>query len=419
MSYVAIIKIILLINFFSFGKVLAGERCVLSGTITGRPTTLIYIIKAGEDPRFQRIEVPVISGRFELDMVVSQPEMHMIIYEEEFRSGIMYPVMFIPHGDTIKFSLYDQQHVHLTQVSGRLNQSYYDFHKNLSRRYEAVIDSFYRRQDSLRQQRLYFSVAGQHVEDRLNESGMKMSDMELLTRQKERMQNDGSYYTKAGKEINNQIVEAENRYVEERYLHIKHNIDPVSYYLLYADLVYGNPDKNVERVQEVFPTYSRQFPSHPYTDKINDILLGVSQISIGKPLPDAPITTLNGLSTSVLTEVMKGKVTYLMLWASWCKGCIVKAREVVPVHHEYQGAGFQVISVAQEFNSLNAINNLLAKEKLPWSQFVDFNGKGGVWQRYRSTNVFGTSILIDQAGIIRQINPTAEELKRLLPQLLP
>src|SRR5690606_9785041 len=117
----------------------------------------------------------------------------------------------------------------------------------------------------------------------------------------------------------------------------------------------------------------------------------------------------------LVDSLLAPKVTLLNFWASWCGPCIGKARTMVPVYEAFKDKGFDIINVAREIRNTKALSDLLEREKLPWdTNLVDLESKYGVWTTYGITNLGGAMVLIDASGAVLAVNPTADDVRRIL-----
>ncbi len=47
-----------------------------------------------------------------------------------------------------------------------------------------------------------------------------------------------------------------------------------------------------------------------------------------------------------LSDIIKGKVAVIDLWASWCMPCRAKAKAMIPIYEKYKDRGFEIVGVA-------------------------------------------------------------------------
>lgn len=134
------------------------------------------------------------------------------------------------------------------------------------------------------------------------------------------------------------------------------------------------------------------------------------------PFVDFTAPDLNGKEYR-LSSLIEGKTALIDLWGSWCGPCIVKSRQVVPLYEKYQSKGFTVVGVAREFDNTDELLKRLNKEKFSWLNLLELDDKNGIWNKYTVPNGGGLTVLVDKAGKIVAVEPTAEEIEQYLSKL--
>lgn len=110
----------------------------------------------------------------------------------------------------------------------------------------------------------------------------------------------------------------------------------------------------------------------------------------GATLPDFELTMLDG-STRQLGQ-LKGKLTLLDFWATWCAACVPDLSSKKAVYERFHGRGFTIIGMDGGEENLANPRALVAKLGLPWPQAKPSSEL--VNKRFRIT-VWPTAILID------------------------
>ena len=67
-------------------------------------------------------------------------------------------------------------------------------------------------------------------------------------------------------------------------------------------------------------------------------------VTEGETAPDFLLPVLGGESTRSLSA-SHGKVRYIDFWASWCPPCRISIPDIVALHEELGGSGFEVIGI--------------------------------------------------------------------------
>jgi thiol-disulfide isomerase/thioredoxin len=119
----------------------------------------------------------------------------------------------------------------------------------------------------------------------------------------------------------------------------------------------------------------------------------------GKPLPPFSMTTTAG--ATLASASLKGKVTIIDFWATWCAPCKMISPVMQGLHKDYQAKGVKVIGAStREEGDAKALVTAYAKENgLTYTMTYDT-------QAYASQlGVRGIPcvVVVDQAGVVRKV----------------
>lgn len=87
----------------------------------------------------------------------------------------------------------------------------------------------------------------------------------------------------------------------------------------------------------------------------------------GQPFTDLHGKTFDGKDVNLSDFVGKGKYVVADIWASWCGGCIIEAREMlIPLYNEYKdNENVQFVGIA-----LDDVRETVKKLGIPWDQIM-------------------------------------------------
>lgn len=113
----------------------------------------------------------------------------------------------------------------------------------------------------------------------------------------------------------------------------------------------------------------------------------------------AEIKALDG-STFTL-EQKKGSVVLVNLWATWCGPCIKEMPELVALHEELKGNGFEVLGLNVDDEEKGMIETFAAEQKLTYP--LGWTGEGQLNDLVKVSKRAGIpqSFLIDRNGRLR------------------
>jgi thiol-disulfide isomerase/thioredoxin len=142
------------------------------------------------------------------------------------------------------------------------------------------------------------------------------------------------------------------------------------------------------------------------------------KIGIGKPAKDFSITLISG--KKFLLSGQKGKVVLIDFWATWCKPCVKGVPHLKIFYEEFKGKGFEIVGISLD-SKKEALDEYLAKEKLPWK--IAYSGQGWFDEtaRFYNVNLIPSYWLIDRMGVLRNFGiplRDKETLKKAIEKLL-
>lgn len=172
-----------------------------------------------------------------------------------------------------------------------------------------------------------------------------------------------------------------------------------------------------DRIVKAYQVLAEKWPSHPYAQLGRTLIDGFHTVKPGGHYVEFEAPDLKGNLVHI-SDVIKGKVAVLDLWASWCHPCRKKAIAMIPVYEEYKDKGFVVVGVAREFKNTKNLELALEKDGYPWLQLLELNDSRQIWTRYMLGNAGGGVFLIDRDGTILAVNPTAEQIREVLKEKL-
>lgn len=114
------------------------------------------------------------------------------------------------------------------------------------------------------------------------------------------------------------------------------------------------------------------------------------------PAPMVQGTDLNG--QSVATTALKGKPYLVNFWATSCVTCVKEMPDIVALHEEFSGKGFQTIAVAMRYDRPDFLEKFVQDRELPFTVVHDTTGD---WARaFGDVSVTPTTFVIDAKGQI-------------------
>jgi thiol-disulfide isomerase/thioredoxin len=354
-------------------------QCLLKGEVINRPqSSRLILLKEGEDARTAKITyIPVREGKFEYLLYADAEEAYQLIFYDELLNGSWYAVDFIAEQGTIHFVLQpvDEWETNLIE-GGKHNNEYQSIKKEIRAEISPLYDSLNVKYESLEKEGKMYSPEAKALEDESRKIYKRSIERELQYA-KEHPGIAGYTFLRSGI----------RRTIEQT----KEDISPMIE--IYDDI------------------YKSRYPGHPYSALIESYINAFT-VKAGNPYIDVTAVDINGKEVK-LSELIRGNVALIHLWASWCGPCRKHGKEMIPVYEMYKDKGFTVVGIARE-NNKNAMLNALEKDKCPWINLLELNDQHKIWMRYGIGNAGGGEFLVDENGIFLSVNPTVEQVKQIL-----
>jgi peroxiredoxin len=141
------------------------------------------------------------------------------------------------------------------------------------------------------------------------------------------------------------------------------------------------------------------------------------KIKIGMQAPD--FTASNPQGEQITLSDIKGKVTIVDFWASWCKPCRIENPNLVKLYDKYHSKGLEIISVSLERGDQKAFwIEAIKKDQLNWYNVSNLKfWQDPIAQAYGVNSIPATFIL-DKKGILIAERLRGAELEAKIKSLL-
>ncbi|MCO6493426.1 MAG: TlpA family protein disulfide reductase [Phaeodactylibacter sp.] len=144
----------------------------------------------------------------------------------------------------------------------------------------------------------------------------------------------------------------------------------------------------------------------------------------GEPAPDFTATTIGGEPFQL--SALRGQYVLLDFWGSWCGPCRKENPALAQVYAQYQNArfkgaeGFAIVSIGIEENE-GRWRRAIERDGLRWPYHILDKASSlrffdSELARQFSVREVPTKYLLNEKGVIIAVNPSAEELGRLLEE---
>lgn len=122
------------------------------------------------------------------------------------------------------------------------------------------------------------------------------------------------------------------------------------------------------------------------------------------------ISLPNAAGKTISLSSLKGKMVLIDFWASWCGPCRRTVPSLKKIYSAFHSKGFEVYSISLD-NDANDWKLAMKEDKISWPSVLDIKGDyAGSWE----VNFIPNTFLLDTKGKILAINPSHQELEKML-----
>lgn len=190
----------------------------------------------------------------------------------------------------------------------------------------------------------------------------------------------------------------------------KNHKNSVVSFLIIQNLISMNPDK----LDEIVKMYDEISPEakKAYADlkPLDERITMLRKTMIGSVLEDVSGKTPGG-DTLALNQV-KGKVTLVDFWASWCVPCRQENPNIIKIYDAYKNEGLSILGISLDQNEVDW-KKAIEDDKLTWNQIVSEESA-----RQFNLSKIPSSFLLDKAGKIVAKDLRGKELEAEIAKTL-
>lgn len=372
------ILIYILITFFFTTNLFSQNQAILEGAFIDRSNDTLILYRSLLDPRYapQKIQ-PDQDGKFTYLLEYNEMEEYSLAFYSEVMNGAWRPIEFYPDADTIYFELKMNHDEHLISGS-KLTSEKRAYDRSLMEMIKPTIDSL-----NLDMQR----AAEQENKDSISYFQNKTDQLHL-------------------------------EFLLERANLARRKSGLIQYSDMMELMIFGNqlPDEAVLEIKKSILVLQEKYPDHVYTETSKNLINAIEDVKPGGRYVDFSAPDNSGHLVFLSEELKESEYTLLDLWAPWCGPCIKKSREIKQQYSKLRKLGLQVVAVMGGLESDADYTANLKKYPYPWPVLKEINNEFQIWFKYNITGAGGLQILFDREGKIMALNPSLEEIGRIIAE---
>lgn len=394
------------------------ETCTIIGKVIERPETEnIVLMNPFDDIRidgYPKIEVGK-DGSFSYKMTEGMNQLYHLAFEDMVMRGSYCFMPFIAEGDTLYVELYPEDDYDKWNIKGGVINDRYSHLNSTSEKAQEVnrfADSCYSITDEMEKQGRYFNDEYMKLA-KLRDEAWDSENMTLVD-SLYRVISQMNVHTQEVSEILSVVDNKYDEYYNWKLDRVSDTIDLAGLSVL-AEIIFMNRNETLKkRAGQIYTErYSESFAVNPMSEKIRTYLPSL-EVKVGSKYIDFEALGADGDYVK-LSDLIKGKVAVIDLWASWCGPCIRKSISFIPVWKQFSKYNFSIVGVARENEqSLPSMKKILDDHKFPWTNLIELNDKGNIWANYNIPFAGGRVLLVDEEGKILAIDFDAEYLREYL-----
>lgn len=175
-----------------------------------------------------------------------------------------------------------------------------------------------------------------------------------------------------------------------------------------------DPKEDINYYIKVSQSFQKNWPNASHTKLLNEVIKTAYA-------QDFSMENING--ERVTFNDIKGKLTLIDVWASWCKPCRAANPGMVKLYNKFKDQGLEMIGISldgisQQKNPKEDWIKAVSNDQLTWSQLSDLKGWDSEIRNVYTINSIPHTLLIDDSGLIIGENLSETALNEKITEIL-
>ena len=170
-----------------------------------------------------------------------------------------------------------------------------------------------------------------------------------------------------------------------------------------------------EKTEPLFNQFSEKNKNSLYGKEIFKYIESNQNPKIGEKYIDFEIADQFG--EKIKLSKVKGKLTLLEFWASWCAPCRVDNKNLATYYNDYNHLGFEIFQVSLDNNKENWLE-AIKQDNLKWTNVCDMKSWKNIGAMIYGINLLPNNYLIDENGVIIGRDLHGQKLEQKIKEIL-
>lgn len=172
--------------------------------------------------------------------------------------------------------------------------------------------------------------------------------------------------------------------------------------------------ENLTILEEITSKFKAAHTTSTITKKLENRIALLKKSTVGSSFTNLEMP--NNIEQLISLEKVKGKITLIDFWASWCPPCRAESALLNEIYATYKSKGFEIYGISLDSKKQRWLD-AIEKDNRVWINVSTVEGfKTPVAQEYGIT-ALPTNYLIDAEGKIIAVNVHGEQLKKTIQVL--